>query len=122
MGISAARQFWRNTSTTMNTSRIASNSVWTTSLTRRPDEVGRVEDDVVLDVRPASPASARSCFIFSLMSRAVLNALAAGQLEHRHADRRAVVQGDWTSRSSWPRVRRGPHRRAAPAPRPAGRS
>ena len=32
IGISAARQFWRKTSTTTNTSRIASNSVWTTSL------------------------------------------------------------------------------------------
>ena len=41
IGMRAARQFWRNTSTTTKTSRIASNSVLTTSFTlARTNSVG----------------------------------------------------------------------------------
>ena len=47
-GMSAARQFWRNTSTTRATRMIASRSVRNTSLDRLADERGGVVDDLVV--------------------------------------------------------------------------
>ena len=91
IGMSAARQFWRKTSTTMKTSTIASNSVWTTSLTlARTKSVGSKTMSYSMPVGPVRVGAELLHLLLDVAGGA--EGVAAGELEHRDADRRAVVQ------------------------------